>query len=287
MSLQTDKMESFIKRIGQLPTLPTVTTALNTVIKKPSSSAEDVAELIEKDQSLSAKVLKVVNSAAYAPTRDITGIKHAVSMLGFNEINKMVLAISVFESLKGNESNGFKRGPFWIHSLGCAVFSEAIARELGYSKPDDAFTAGLMHDIGKVVLDRFFAMEMAQVQEVLQQEPMPFHQAEMKVLGIDHTLLGTWLLNNWKIPSAVCAAVRHHHQSFSKREGPDAQDLIVDLVHMSDVLCCRLEIGDSGNRVPVTFNNEHDQRISLDPAALENIIERGKEQIERDTSLFA
>ena len=287
MSVQTEKIESFVKRIGQLPTLPTITTALNTVIKKPSSAAEDVAEVIEKDQSLSAKVLKVVNSAAYSTNREITGIKHAVSMLGFNEINKMVLAISVFESLKGNESNGFNREAFWIHSMGCAVFSTAIAQELNYPKPDDAFTAGLMHDIGKVVLDRFFQIEMAKVQEVLQQEPMLFHEAEMKVMGIDHPLLGAWLLTNWKIPSTVCAAVRHHHQSFSKREGTDAQDLIVDMVHMADVLCCKLEIGDSGSRVTITFNDEHDQRISLEPAALEKIVERGKEQIEKDASLFA
>ena len=288
MSIQKEKVAGFVKRIGQLPTLPTITTTLKTIIKKPSSSAEDVAQLIEKDQSLSAKVLKTVNSAAYSPNSEITSIKHAVSMIGFNEINKMVLAISVFESLKGSGSNGFNREGFWIHSMGCATFSTNIAIELNYPKADDAFTAGLMHDIGKVVLDRFFQPEMAQIQETLEREPMLFCEAENKVMGFDHTLLGEWLLTNWKIPSSVCAAVRHHHQAFSKREGgPETQDLIVDIVHMADVLCCNHKIGDSGNRVPITFNDEHAQRISIDDPALEKITARSKEQIEKDASIFS
>jgi len=288
MIIQKDKIEGFVKRIGQLPTLPTITTTLKTVINKPSSSAEDVAHLIEKDQSLSAKVLKTVNSAAYSPNSEITSIKHAVSMIGFNEINKMVLAISVFESLKGGGANGFNREGFWIHSLGCAIFSNNIAVELNYPKADDAFTAGLMHDIGIVVLDRFFQPEMAQVQETLEREPMLFCEAENKVMGFDHTLLGEWLLTNWHIPSSVCAAVRHHHQPFSQREGgPEAQDLIVDIVHMADVICCNLEIGDSGNKIPIKFNDEHAQRISLDAPDLEKITARAQQQIEKDSSIFS
>jgi HD-like signal output (HDOD) protein len=288
MSIQQDKIESFVKRIGQLPTLPTITTRLKTIINKPSSSAEDVAQLIEKDQSLSAKVLKTVNSAAYSPNSEITSIKHAVSMIGFNEINKMVLAISVFESLKGGGANGFNREGLWIHSLGCAVFSSNIAIELNYPKADDAFTAGLMHDIGIVVLDRFFQPEMAQIQTTLAGEPMLFYEAENKVMGFDHTLLGEWLLTNWKIPPSVCAAVRHHHQPFSQRKGtPEAQDLIVDIVHMADVICCNLEIGDSGNKAPNKFNDEHAQRISIDPDALEKVTARSQEQIEKDSSIFS
>jgi HD-like signal output (HDOD) protein len=261
---------------------------LKTIINKPSSSAEDVAQLIEKDQSISAKVLKTVNSAAYSPNSEITSIKHAVSMIGFNEINKMVLAISVFESLKGGGANGFNREGLWIHSLGCAVFSSNIAIELNYRKADDAFTAGLMHDIGIVVLDRFFQPEMAQIQTTLAGDPMLFYEAENKVMGFDHTLLGEWLLSNWKIPPSVCAAVRHHHQPFSQREGtPEAQDLIVDIVHMADVICCNLEIGDSGNKAPLKFNEEHSQRISIEAADLEKITAQSQEQIEKDSSIFS
>ncbi len=286
MSTQKERVENFVRRIRQLPTLPTITTRLNSVIKNPSSSAEDIAQLIEKDQSLSAKVLKVVNSAAYSPNVEITGIKHAVSMIGFNEINKMVLAISVFDSLSGNGTNGFNREGFWIHSLGCAIFSTEIAQELSYPKPEDAFTAGLMHDIGKVVLDRFFPTEMAQVQDTIKNQPMLFFEAERMVMGIDHTQIGQWLLTNWKIPLNVCSAVRYHHHPFTERKEEDAQGLIVDIVHMADVLCYNLEIGDSGNRVPVTLHDDHDQRISIEPQVLEQVVQRGKEQVEKDASLF-
>jgi len=286
MTMQRDKVEQFVKRIKQLPTLPTVTTTINSAIKQPSTSADDLARIIAKDQSLSSKVLKMVNSAYYGTNREITGIKHAVSVLGFNEISKVVLAISVFESLGGNGSNGFNRQAFWIHSLGCAIFSTILAAEISYPKADDAFSAGLMHDIGKVITDRYFQAEMEEVQKLVLNQPLLFHEAEQKVMGIDHTQLGEWLLTTWKIPPNICTAVRYHHHPFAKREGPGAQDLIVDIVHMADVLCHEAKIGDSGNRSAVTLHSEHQKRIALSPDRLAAIIAQGKEQAEKDTSFF-
>lgn len=283
--MQRDKVEQFVKRIKQLPTLPTITTTINSAIKQPSTSADDLARIIAKDQSLSSKVLKMVNSAYYGANREITGIRHAVSVLGFNEISKVVLAISVFESLGGNSSNGFNRQGFWVHSLGCAIFSAIISAEISYPKPDDAFSAGLMHDIGKVITDRYFQAEMEEVLKLVQREALRFHEAEQKVMGIDHTQLGEWLLTTWKIPANICTAVRYHHPC-AKREGQGSQDLIVDIVHMADVLCHEAKIGDSGNRAAVSLHAEHEKRIPLSPDRLAAVIAHGKEQAEKDTSFF-
>lgn len=282
MIMQRDKVEQFVKRIKQLPTLPTITTA----IRQPSTSVDDLASIIAKDQRLSSKVLKMVNSAYYGTNREITSIRHAVSVLGFNEISKVVLAISVFESLGGKSSNGFNRQAFWAHSLGCATFSAIISAEIRYPKPDDAFSAGLMNDIGKVITDRFFQAEMEEEQTLIQREPLRFHEAEKKVMGIDHTQLGEWLLTTWKIPANICTAVRYHHHPYAKREGQGAQDLIVDIVHMADVLCHDAHIGDSGNRTAVSLHPEHEKRITLSPDRLAAVIARGKEQAEKDTSVF-
>jgi putative nucleotidyltransferase with HDIG domain len=286
MTMQHNKVEQFVKRIRQLPTLPTITTTINSALKQPSTSADDLARIIAKDQSLSSKVLKMVNSAYYGTNREITGIRHAVSVLGFNEISKVVLAISVFESLGGNGSNGFNRQAFWIHSLGCAIFSAVIAAEISYPKADDAISAGLMHDIGKVITDRYFPAEMEEVQKLVLRETLLFHEAEQKVMGIDHTQLGEWLLTTWKIPANICAAVRYHHQPYEKREGPGSQELIVDIVHMADVLCHDAKIGDSGNRSAVALHPGHEKRIALSPDRLAEIIATGKEQAENDTSFF-
>jgi putative nucleotidyltransferase with HDIG domain len=284
--MQRDKVEQFVKRIRQLPTLPTITTTINSALKKPSTSADDLARIIAKDQSLSSKVLKMVNSAYYGTNREITSIKHAVSVLGFNEISKVVLAISVFESLGGNGFNGFNRQAFWIHSLGCAIFSTIIAGEISYPQPDDALSAGLLHDIGKVITDRYFQTEMEEVQKLVLTQPLLFHEAEQKVMGIDHTQLGEWLLTTWNIPANICNAVRYHHHPYTKREGPGAQDLIVDIVHMADVLCHEARIGDSGNRSAVALHAEHEKRIAIGPDRLADIIAKGKEQAEKDTSFF-
>lgn len=276
------RTKNFVKRIRQLPTLPTVAKSLKELIKKPTSSSLDIARVIEKDQSLSVRVLRIVNSAYYSPAKEITSIKQAVTMIGFKELNAMVLAASVFESIMGEGTFGFNRAAFWEHSLGCAVFSQAIAKTLNYPKSEDAFTSGLMHDIGKVVLDRFFQTEMSKIQELLKNRPMLFIEAEREVTGIDHTLIGVWLLEHWEIPSIIQAAVKHHHQAFTEREGlSDSKDLIADIVHMADIMCYNLNVGDGGNRAPAALNAEHHRRISLPDETLQDIIEGCKNQIEK------
>jgi len=132
------------------------------------------------------------------------------------------------------------------------------------------------------VLDRFFQTEMSEIQEFLKSRPMLFIEAEREVIGIDHPLIGEWLLQHWKIPPIIRAAVKHHHQTFSEREGlSHSKDLIVDIVHMADVICYNHEIGDGGNRVATILNADHYNQISLDDETLRKIIEGCKDQIEK------
>ena len=156
-----EKIKRIVHSIQDLPTLPVVANRVISLIDNPQAGWSDVSRVIEHDQSLTANVLKLANSAYYGFSREISTIKQAVSLLGFNTISQLVMCASVFDMFKGGKTSVFfNRKEFWKHSIACALASQIIAKKTDYPKSEIAFTGGLLHDIGKVALDKFFPEEM-------------------------------------------------------------------------------------------------------------------------------
>jgi putative nucleotidyltransferase with HDIG domain len=285
--MSTNQIEVIVSQIKKLPTLPTVANKVNNLIQDPTCTAIKLAEVLNKDQSLTTRVLRLVNSAFYSLSAEVSNVRHAIALLGFKTISQMVISICVFDVFKGKYADDFDRKGFWKHSIACAVLSKLIGEKCGYGKEDDCFTAGLLHDIGKVVLDQYLHDKMLEVLKRTREKDISFVDAEQEVMGVNHTDIGCQVMTSWNIPNPVIVAVKHHHQKVEDRNGSDcAQDLIVDIVRLSDVICKCEHIGYNGDTVEAELTDDLWERLSLDSGAIEKIITASVEEIEKASILM-
>ncbi|MBD3421297.1 MAG: HDOD domain-containing protein [Chitinivibrionales bacterium] len=226
--------------IINLPTLPSIAGRLLRTINSADSSAQEVAGLICQDPSLSAKVLRLANSAFYGMPRTITSISNAVVILGLKVINTLVLSLTVFDMFPERCGGRlFNREAFWRHSLGCALIAKMLARKMQNRVLFDeevAFCAGLLHDIGKVVMEQYLHPDFHSALQHAQDTEMPMHEAEFEMLGYMHTDVAEWLTANWKLPGEIHHPLYYHHAPHTAPEHTD----IVALCHFADILTYEL-----------------------------------------------
>ena len=238
--MDREEMKVKIRNIRNLPTLSTVANQIKRVTSESESSAQDLANAVVIDQSLSAKILNLANSAFFGFSHHIATIPQAVVVIGFDEVKNLALGVSVYETLSPSADEvSFDRKAFWMHTVGCATACKLIARELGYRDPG-IFMAGLLHDLGKVVLDRYFHEQYQKVVQILVKERRPAMDVEMEVLNINHAEVGGWLAFRWKFPEVLVASIENHHDLVSSNEEYLKEALIV---HLANVLTKRAGIG--------------------------------------------
>jgi putative nucleotidyltransferase with HDIG domain len=238
-----------IQSIQNLPTLSVIISQMVKMLENENSSPKDLSDLISRDQSTLAAILKLVNSAFYGFPRKITSIHQAIVILGFNTVKSMALGASIFKSkpVKGGKHN-FDRNALWIHSVGVGTAAKILARQTGYKDLDEAFVAGLMHDVGKVVFDSHFPEEFKPVVWKVDEEDILILQAEREVMGIDHAEAGQILLSKWQLPLPIVGAVAYHH---NLEKAPDDLAVLAAIVHLADIICRKLKIGSGGDtRIP-------------------------------------
>mgnify|MGYP001228621782 FL=1 len=245
--LQVNKQER-IKKITQsiigLPTLPTVITQMIGLIENPGTSAKEVSQLISTDQALTAKILKLANSAFYGFPRGISTVNQAVVVLGFETVKSLGLSVSVLERFAvGEVTSSFDRQKFWEHSISCGVAARLLAEKFNYQLRSEAFSSGILHDVGKLILSQYFAEEFNQVLSISEEEYVHISQAEERILGVTHTDIGSWLAEKWNLPARLTSAIAYHH--FPSRS-PGSESQLPALIHLADILCRREEIGDGG-----------------------------------------
>jgi len=235
-----------LSAIQSLAPLPTLAQTILDIGNDPNASASDLRMVIEKDQSLTAKILKTVNSAYYGFHRKIGNIDRAIVILGFNEIMNLTLAACIMNTYpEPQDVKGFQRKRFWVHALGCAYIARGLATLQSEVSSKDAFVIGLLHDFGKVVLDQHFHRLFVQILEAAASQNRPLHQVSTEIAGIDHAEIGGLVAEYWKLPATLATAIHYHH-------APDlahAHAQAVALAHISNYYCHKFEIGNSGNPV--------------------------------------
>ncbi|MDY6851463.1 MAG: HDOD domain-containing protein [Thermodesulfobacteriota bacterium] len=215
-----------VKRIKNLPTLPGIVQKISGMVESPHTSSSDVARLISQDQVLSAKVLRMANSAFFGMSRKISSITQALVILGFDVVKGLVLTSSVFEMMKQSMAG------LWEHSVGCAAASGVIARRLGRPDAEEVLVAGLLHDLGKVVLSLEMPEEMAVIMKEAQTKQISFYETEGEVLGFNHQDVGLWLSEHWNLPDNLSEPMRYHHQP--ERAVNAVQETAI--VHLADII---------------------------------------------------
>ncbi len=244
-------LREVVKKVQDLPALPQITTRVLELINDPDSTPEDVGNLINQDQSLTAKVLRLANSAYYGFPRRISTVTEATILLGFNTVRSLVMAASV-SSLMGGELKGYAldAGELWRHSMAAAMAARLLALKSGQRRlADQAFVGGLLHDIGKVILDHYTGEAYREIVTLTGKEKIPFMDAETRVLGFNHATVGGLVIDRWNLPPQLVDAVKHHHSP-----GRAEHDrTLVCLVHLADAVCLMMgmSLGSDGLLYPV------------------------------------
>jgi HD-like signal output (HDOD) protein len=242
-----------IRKITQsiigLPTLPTIVSKMLEMIDNPRTSAATLARLISTDQALTAKVLKLANSAYYGFSREISTVNMAIVVLGFNTVKDMGLWLSVFDVFK-NGSNGskFDAVKFWEHSVACGVASRMLARSTRSRYAGEAFVAGLLHDLGKIVLNQYFSADFASVLE--EADKTDLDSAELRIMGASHGRVGAWLAEKWNLPPMISDTILFHHEPWEAK----TDSLLVATITLADILCHLSKTGNSCRAVCPSYD---------------------------------
>lgn len=250
-----------------LPTLPEVALRLQKTVDDPDSSAADIARIIEDDPAIATKVLKVVNSVFYAPAHGvaITQLKPAIARLGFMTVSNIALSTSVFQAFSRAQKPVFDRRDFWRHSI-CVGIISSVLHDYAADTIDQPLTrdtvhlAGIVHDVGKILFERYANVDFHQAVKNARDEEIPAVKEEARYLGMGHDEVGGWLGTKWHLGPAIQAVMRWHHDPLSCPE-THLQPL-VKLVHMADYICHNQGLGDSGNPFP-TYDHRVRQELNL------------------------
>jgi len=229
------KLQQTVEQISNLPTPPVVFNQINKVINDPNTSAYDIAAILSEDPAMSVKVLKLSNSAFYGLKREITSIKQAIVIMGIEAVRSLVLSTAVFDMFKGNDSDPEFQDDFWRHSLATGTCARLLIRQMSgkwITEAELAFSAGLLHDIGKLVQFSYLPDDFKAAKEVMDADDIPWYKAEEAALGYTHSHLGALLGHKWKLPSALKDAIENHHTpKLANTEGIHAS-----LVHIANYI---------------------------------------------------
>jgi putative nucleotidyltransferase with HDIG domain len=214
-----EDIQEAIAEVRNLPTLPSVLGKILSTAANPEASAMDLGKHIAGDQSLSATILKVVNSAYYGFYRQITSVTQAIVMLGFMEVRNLALTATAFKTLNASNSD-FNRQQLWHHALATAIVGERCTKLLGM-RTSGSFEAGLLHDIGKVVLDLIYPDEFQEAAHAAHERECLIFEIEREMFGLDHAEVGAILGEHWNLPPSVVEAIRFHHFPESVAVNPE------------------------------------------------------------------
>ena len=228
----TKKVSAIISRVDRFPPLPAVAERVLEITADPESSSRELMEVVNADQSLTIMVLKMANSPFFGLSRNVDSLDHALTLLGFTEIRNMVLGRAIFASFKNMGRSGMlEMRQFWQHAFVCGLAARIIGAELEWHG-HDFFLAGLIHDIGKLVLAMTFPDEFSKAVDAAGPVTQTSFEAEKDIFGVSHDEVGMMLLKRWMFPKSLIVAVGYHHRP---RE-TNVESRFARVIHAADIL---------------------------------------------------
>lgn len=278
-----------IKESMELATLSAVAVQAVQMLRDPDVDIRRVAETVSYDQSMTSKILRLVNSSFYGFQGKIGSLSQAIVLLGFSTVRNVILSVSVLQAFSGGKgSNVFDVGRFWEHSVGAAFIARNLAEHAKQKQPEEAFIGGLLHDIGKVFILQFLRKDLDEIMVLVKEKDMSIRAAEEAVLGVDHAWIGHMIVKNWHFPPNLCQGIGYHHSPNLLAEKQE-ELVFTSVIHMADIICRGLDIGSGGDDLVPDINTAawHGLSLSLDDVkAILKKVDRGLSEIDDFLSII-
>jgi HD-like signal output (HDOD) protein len=269
-------LERLVDGAAWMPSLPRIYTQLTQVLDNPRASTAQIADIIGGDPSLTARLLRLVNSAFYCFPSKVENIADAVWLVGTEQIRDLALATSVLRVFGGISSNLVDMESFWVHSIATGVTARLLATHRRETNGERFFVAGVLHDIGRLLMYRTLPFDARKALLRARRTAEPLLDAERETFGFDHAAAGGALLRAWDLPPSLTEIVQCHHAPGEARQYP----VEVAVVHLSDVIVTAMGMGHSGDEAVPRLAPEAWQRIGVPPGVLGAVVEQAAGQIQ-------
>lgn len=225
-----NRLRLIVQRTAELPPLKSVAARAIAVAEDERSAAMDLAAVLSSDQALTARLLRLSNSAYYGYPRRIGNVREAVILLGMRTVRSVAITSGIIDSFRSLELEGFNQDLFWAHSVTVGIVSEALARDTRTARPEDAFTAGVLHDVGQLAMLLCEPEAFAEVIDLVTTRRVRFAEAERIVFGFSHAQVGGRLAERWRFPEPLVSAIRGHHDRLT-----GSLDSLADIVNAANL----------------------------------------------------
>lgn len=272
-----------MNRVTDISSLPEITTRIVEVVENPKSTAQDMHDIVKHDPALAAKVLKVVNSAFYGLPSQIASLDRAIVMLGLSAVKNIALAASLSRLFRpGVISERFAARDLWTHCISVGVCARMLA-QYGFGQVEEAFVAGLVHDMGLLIEFQLFPEKLKAIAEQCEREPRDFRALEQEIIGADHQAFGAALSAKWKFPPGLRCAISHHHNPENLK--PELKK-IVTAVQVADTICCQNELGFYLTARIQQVTDETFDYLGVGAASIAELLELLPERIKETEQIF-
>ncbi len=269
-------LSELVSNTSTVYSLPLFYQRLNEAINHPRTSVNDIANIITEDQGLTVRLLKLANSPMFGYFGNVDSINRAVTIIGTQQLRDLALAVSVMGVFKGIPDELLSMPQFWRHSIACGIVSRSLAIWRREANVERFFLAGMLHDIGQLVMATAMPVMVRQMIEQARRETRSYFDVEKEQLGYNHAEAGSELLKEWKIPSNIAEPVGYHHHPGKSEKFPMESAMI----HCSDVICQGLLLGRSCSRFVPPLDLDAWEYLDMSPAELASLIQQIEPQLE-------
>jgi HD-like signal output (HDOD) protein len=284
-TLLLKKPEKLKRKIDQteikLPDAPTIISELSGVISDPLATSNDVAQVVNKSPSLTAMLLKIVNSAYYGFPSRIDRVSRAVTIIGTKEISGLALGVCVMQAFKDIPDDVLNMEAFIRHSLACGMLSRMLAAQNNVAQTEQLFVSGLLHDVGKLLVYKYYPDHAKACLDLGLSSNASIYQTEKKILGLRHPQIAKLLLTKWNLPADLTSTIVYHHTPSRAPEPPKAA-----IVHLADIISHGLGIGSSGERSIPHFDHPILDEVSNSSDGIKMVIRQTVHQFGPMDAIF-
>ena len=277
------RLEEVLVLVKHMPPFPKVAMRVMAMLEDPSTTAAQLAEVIQYDQAITANVLKICNAAYFSLPRKVSSLDEGLVVIGHDILKDIIIASSSARFFKGEVGKGYDlgSGELWRHSVATAIMGKLLVRSVPQVNPAEVFTAALLHDIGKRLLSSFVADDFEAIIAMVDKENCTFSEAEERVIGIDHAELGGLILEKWDFPAEMGKAVRYHHN-------PEAlsMDEITALVALANGLVISMGIGVGAHGLATSLQEQGIKRFGLSDTDLQLCMADLLQELEKAEALL-